>query len=245
VAVTFTRRLVGRLARALGRPELVSALYAGARAEEHETIALAATLAARLGEESGYIDVGSNRGQLLREAVRIAPRGRHVAFEPIPALAAALKSEFPQVDCRELALGPRPEKARFCHFTRLDGWSGLQRNPAISDEQGAPQYIDVEVSTLDIELAPVTPAVLKIDVEGAELGVLQGAGELLARARPLIIFEHVAEAGAVYGYESTELWELLTQAGYRIMSVTGAGPFGRDAFAAASGVVNWLATPAA
>ena len=135
-------------------------------------------------------------------------------------------------------------KSQFCHFTRLDGWSGLRRNPEVSDAQGAPEYIDVEVSTLDAELAGHTPQVLKIDVEGAELGVLEGGRELLERARPAIVFEHVAEASAVYGYGSGELWEELTARRYRIMSVTGRGPFDRAAFAAASGVVNWLATPA-
>jgi FkbM family methyltransferase len=242
VAITLTRRVVGKLARRLGRPELVSAFYAGARLEEHEGIALVAALAARLDENACYVDVGSNRGQLLREAVRIAPRGKHVAFEPIPALAAEVARELPGVDCRQLALGPRAETTRFCHFTRLDGWSGLRRNPEVSDEQGAPEYIDVEVSTLDLQLAGISPAVVKIDVEGAELGVLQGGLELLARARPAIVFEHVAAASAVYGHGSGELWDLLAQSGYRVMSITGVGPFDRAGFVAADGVINWLAT---
>jgi FkbM family methyltransferase len=243
MAVTFTRRIVGRLARQLGRPELVSAFYAGARTEEHDAIGIAAALSARLAGGDCYVDVGSNRGQVLREAVRIAPRGQHLAFEPIPALAAEIAREFPTVDCRQKALGASPEQARFCHFTQLDGWSGLRRNPEISDEQGVPEYIDVEVSTLDAELAGIRPAVVKIDVEGAELGVLQGGRELLARARPLLIFEHVAEASAIYGHDSGELWDLLSESGYRIMSVTGAGPFDRAAFTGSGGVINWLATP--
>lgn len=242
MAVTLTRRVIGRLARQLGKPELVSAFYAGARAEEHEAIGIAAALSAGLSGEDVYVDVGSNRGQVLREAVRIAPRGRHVAFEPIPALAAQIAREFPGVDCRRKALGAAPGQASFCHFTRLDGWSGLRRNPEISDQQGAPEYIDVEVSTLDLELAALAPAVLKIDVEGAELGVLQGGQELLRRARPLLIFEHVAQASAIYGHSSGELWDLLSACGYRIMSVTGAGPFDRSAFISSVDVVNWLGT---
>ncbi len=244
MAVTFSRRLLGAIARRSGRPELVSAFYAGARTEEQEAIGIAAVLAVRLPPAGCYVDVGTNRGQVLREAVRIAPQAQHVAFEPIPALAAEVRSEFPRVDCRALALGARPERTRFCHFTRLDGWSGLRRNPDVSDEQGAPEYFDVEVSTLDAELAGHTPDVLKIDVEGAELAVLEGGRELLARARPAVVFEHVPAASALYGYGSGELWDLLNVCGYRIMSVTGRGPFERDAFLAASGVVNWLAAAA-
>lgn len=240
--MTFTRRALGAIARRLGRPELLAVFYAGARQEEQERIGIAAVLAATLGSDGCYVDVGSNRGQVLREAVRVAPAGRHVAFEPIPALAAELKREFPGVDCRQLAVGARREQARFCHFTRLDGWSGLQRNPEVSDEQGAPEYIDVQVSTLDEELAELSPAVVKIDVEGAELAVLRGARDLLGRVRPVVIFEHVAGATALYGDGPEGIWDLLEGLGYRIMTVTGAGPFDRAAFMR-GGAVNWLAVP--
>jgi FkbM family methyltransferase len=241
--MALVRRAVGVVSRRLGRPELVSAFYAGARQLEHESLALGAVLGATLRGDSSYVDVGCNRGQLLREAVRLAPRGRHFAFEPIPALADELAREFPMVDCRRLALGALTESAQFCHFTRLDGWSGLRKNPEISDEQGAPEYIDVQVSTLDDELADETPTLIKIDVEGAELGVLEGARGLLARARPTIVFEHVAQTGSLYDAEPGALWDLLDGLGYRIMSVMGDGPFDRARFSSASEIVNWLATP--
>jgi FkbM family methyltransferase len=243
--MALARRAIGVISRRLGRPELLSAFYAGARQLEHESLALGAVLGAVLHSDSSYVDVGCNRGQVLREAVRLAPRGRHFAFEPIPALADVLAREFPTVDCRRLALGARAESAQFCHFTRLDGWSGLRKNPEITDERGAPQYIDVQVSTLDEELAGESPALIKIDVEGAELGVLEGARGLLARAKPAIVFEHVAQTGSLYGAEPGALWDLLDGLGYRIMSVMGEGPFERSGFSSAGSIVNWLATPEA
>lgn len=241
--MALVRRAVGAVSRRLGRPELVSAFYAGARRLEHESLALDAVLAASLRSDSSYVDVGCNRGQVLREAVRIAPRGRHFAFEPIPALADELAREFAQVDCRRLALGARRETARFCHYTRLDGWSGLRKNPEIDDERGAPEYIDVQVSTLDEELDGETPTLIKIDVEGAELGVVQGAQELLRRARPTIVFEHVAATSSLYRDPPGALWDLLSGLDYRIMSIMGEGPFDRSRFTAPSATVNWLATP--
>src|ERR1035441_4330183 len=48
---------------------------------------------------------------------------------------------------------------------------------------------------------------------------------LLSRARPLVIFEHVADAAAMYGDEPEAPWDLLSELGYRIFSVTGRGPF--------------------
>jgi FkbM family methyltransferase len=241
----FLTRAVGAASRRLGRPELLAAVDAHARQAQREELGIRAVLAGVLGNEATYVDVGANRGQVLREAVRVAPRGRHIAFEPIPRLAAEVARVFPQVDCRPLALGARAETAQFCHFTELDGWSGLLRRPEISDERGRPEYIPVQVSTLDVELADLTPSVLKIDVEGAELDVLEGGRSLLSRARPVVIFEHVAQASTLYGAAPEAPWDLLTELGYEIFSVTGDGPFTRAAFAGASGVVNWLARPLA
>ena len=240
----LTRRAVAAASRRMDRPELLAAFYPGARRELREQVAMRAVLAASLGTESTYVDVGTNRGQVLAEAVRIAPQGAHLAFEPIPELAAQVESAFPQVETRRLAIGAEPGEAEFCHFRSLDGWSGLRRNPEISDERGRPEYFTVTVSTLDAELAGREPAVVKIDVEGAELQVLEGARETLARARPAVIFEHT-DASGLYGGERAAPWDLLDGLGYRVFAITGEGPCDRARFAAAEDVVNWLATPGA
>jgi FkbM family methyltransferase len=217
---------------------------ASTRQAEQEAIGIRAVIASSLGATGTYVDVGTNRGQVLAEAVRIAPEGHHVAFEPIPRLRAEVVRAFPRVDCRELALGARSGVEEFCHFTQLDGWSGLRRSPEVSDERGRPEYISVTVSTLDAELDGLAPRLIKIDVEGAELAVLEGGRSLLGRARPQLIVEHVAAAAALYGASSEALWDLLDGLGYRVFSVTGAGPFGRSSFGRDPDVVNWLATPA-
>ena len=240
----FVRRIVGALSRRLKRPELLAAVDPVVRRDQREDAAIRAILASALAVDGTYVDVGASRGQVLREAVRIAPRGRHVAFEPIPELAEQVARSFPGVECRALAIGARREQAEFCHFQGMDGWSGLRRSPRVDDARGRPRYIAVEVSTLDEELARLTPQVVKIDVEGAELAVLQGGRELLARARPHVIFEHVADAAALYDIRPGEVWDLLHELGYAVFAVTGEGPYARAQFIAERGVVNWLATPA-
>jgi FkbM family methyltransferase len=241
--MSLLRRGIGSLSRRLDRPELVSAFYPAARREEHEAIAIGAVLASALRRDSTYVDVGTNRGQLLRDAVRLAPRGRHVAFEPIPELAAEIEHEFPDVECRRLALGAQRGEAQFCHFRDLDGWSGLKRSPEVSDAQGRPEFIAVTVSTLDAELEGFEPSVVKIDVEGAELDVLRGGRALLSGARPTVILEHVASAAALYGASSGDVWDALAELGYDVYSVTGDGPYTRSTFGAGAEVVNWLARP--
>ncbi len=241
--MAVTRRVIGGVSRRVGRPELLAAVSPQARQSQYDALAVNAVLAGTLRADATYVDVGTNRGQVLREALRVAPHGRHVAFEPIPALAAEVARAFPSVDCRALALGERSQTTQFCHFTALDGWSGLRRQPQVSDERGRPQYITVQVSTLDEQLAGIVPAVLKIDVEGAERGVLEGARATLARARPLVILEHTAEAAALYDTTSDAVWDLAYELGYRIFAVTGEGPFARGQLNAATGTVNWLLVP--
>jgi FkbM family methyltransferase len=235
---------VSSASRRLGRPELAAAFYGGARIEHREQIAITAVIAATLRREGVYVDIGTNRGQVLREAVRVAPEARHIAFEPIPQLAAEVSRAFPGVDCRALAVADMSGSAEFCHFRNLDGWSGLRRSLSVSDEQGDPEFITVQVSTLDEELREVSPTVVKIDVEGAELGVIEGGSAVLARDRPVLIFEHVADAAELYGVSATDLWAALEDLRYEVFAVTGAGPYDRDGFAREEGVVNWLGRPA-
>jgi FkbM family methyltransferase len=236
-------RAVAAASRRLDRPELLAVVNPVERQTQREEVGMSAVLACALGGDGTYVDIGANRGQVLREAVRVAPRGRHIAFEPIPRLADELARAFPEVDCRRRALGARAEVAQFCHFRQLDGWSGLRRNPRISDSRGDPEYIDVEVSTLDAEMGELTPNVVKIDVEGAELAVLEGGRSVLREARPVVIFEHVYDAAEPYGVAPGAPWDLLTDLDYEIFSATGDGPFTRSEFTQGAGVVNWLATP--
>ena len=239
----LVNRLVGGVSRRVGRPELLAVVDGAARQAQREEIGIRAVLASSLRGSGTYVDVGANRGQVLREAVRAAPDARHFAFEPIPELAAQVRRSFPSVEVRAKALGEQPDTAEFCHFRKLDGWSGLRRRPEISDSVGEPEYITVEISTLDIEMQGIEPAVLKIDVEGAEGAVLSGGRGLLTSVRPLIIFEHVYEAAALYGVERGAPWDLLSELGYEVFSATGEGPFTRAAFADPGPIVNWLAVP--
>ncbi len=116
---------------------------------------MTAVLTATLRSDSVYVDVGTNRGQILANAVRVAPRGAHVAFEPIAALATKLAARFPTVDCRNVAVAATAGTASFFHFRKLDGWSGLRRRASIDDAQGDPEIVEVTVVTLDAELTDI------------------------------------------------------------------------------------------
>jgi hypothetical protein len=68
--MSLLRRALSSLSRRTGRPELLAAVYPLARQQLHEEIGVRTILAATLARDDTYIDIGTNRGQLLAEAVR-------------------------------------------------------------------------------------------------------------------------------------------------------------------------------
>jgi FkbM family methyltransferase len=205
----------------------------GARRNRRDDAALVVALASVLREDSDCIDVGANRGSVLAHMVRVAPAGRHVAFEPLPDLAAALAQRFPQVDVRSVALSDRTGRAGFVR----------RPDPALSSLESAPedsrwhdvgregaQRIEVEVARLDDVLPEgMRPAFLKIDVEDHEYQVLEGALETLREHQPVVAFEHSLGARA-HGHEPGDVHHLLTErAGLRIFDGDGGGPYDRAA----------------
>ena len=206
------------------------------RDDAHLELLLAFSLGGRAG---GLVDVGAHAGTFIEQALRVAPESRHVAVEPIPEMAGALRERFPTVEVHEVALADKPGKATFQYVPTRPAVSGLALRPDL--EVAAPEELTVAVKTLD-ELLPAgrSPAVLKIDVEGGELNVLKGAERLLAEAHPTIVFEWGAEAAGAYGATSDDMWELLTQHGYRLFNMDGDGPFSKQRFAE-NEYWNWVA----
>jgi FkbM family methyltransferase len=198
-----------------------------------------------LRPDSSALDVGCHEGAVLAEIVRLAPAGRHVAWEPLPELCARAAARFPDVDVRCAALSDRAGERDFVHVTTLPGWSGF-RARAYPGSQSI-ETIRVRTERLDDALpSGFAPAFLKIDVEGAELEVLRGGLETIARHRPVVVFEHGAGSADHYGTAPAEVWELLDGAGLRVSGLDGAGPFSlaefEDEFARAERV-NFVARP--
>ncbi len=57
-----------------------------------------------LTEGANCIDIGAHKGAALAEMVRVAPYGKHIAYEPLPLLHKYLVDHFPTVDVRLAAV---------------------------------------------------------------------------------------------------------------------------------------------
>lgn len=198
------------------------------RRDWRDNLAIAGLLST-LPPNAACIDVGASRGDILREIVRCAPRGRHLAFEPLPELAAALRTEFPHVDVRQCALYDEPGTLPF-HRVRASHWhSGLR---ALGRPQDELDTFAIAVRRLDDVLPDgYAPALIKIDVEGAEGGVLAGARRTLCAHRPVVVVEHGAHADH-YPHGSAGVFALLADAGLRVFDIDGGGPYDAARFAA-------------
>ena len=175
---------------------------------------------------SNCLDIGASMGVVLREMLTLAPNGTHIAFEPLPERALALRGRFPNADIRQIALSDHYGTSEYTHVPDCDGYSGLR--PQWYPRNWRTEQIEVEVDTLDRCLPPgYKPALVKIDVEGAEREVIAGGMEVLRSARPIVVFEHFqGGAGDGYGYGPKELYPLLVNdARMDVFDIDGVGPY--------------------
>ena len=220
-------------------------LPAHVRADIRDQGLLRARLAETLRPDSDCLDVGAHAGVVLREMVRLAPDGRHLAWEPLPECAARLRERFPSVDVHEAALSDHPGEREFMRVIDDPAWSGFRERETPSGSEV--ESLTVRCERLDDALpADSRPAFLKIDVEGAEEEVLHGAVETLRRHHPVIVFEHGLGAADEYGTTPEAIHDLVTGLGYEIRGLDLDGPYSRERFAeifATGERFNFLATP--
>jgi FkbM family methyltransferase len=213
-----------------------------ARREARDNEHIRVLLAACLGPDSSCIDIGAHSGGVLRDIVRCAPRGRHIAYEPLPHLASGLAREFPDVDVRAAALSDEDGSATFV-YDRTEPMRSTLHPHAFTDHQHA-TTIDVRVERLDASLPEgFVPTLIKIDVEGSEAKLFAGAIETLRQHRPVIVFEH----GGGGTSSPTDVYSILVEdAGMRVYDLDGVGPYSLAQFEETYPLPtmwNWIARP--
>jgi FkbM family methyltransferase len=171
-----------------------------------------------------FVDVGANWGYYtLAAAHLIGSAGRVVAFEPEPRLFALLSSNIAinalgQVVQRPVAVGASVERMPFSAFKADDGNWGVSR--AVGHDRA--MTVDFETDSVPLDAALDAASVdvvqlVKIDVEGAETGVLAGMERGLSggRYRYVLLECHpglLAERGA----SEMDCATSLAAAGYRL-----------------------------
>lgn len=191
------------------------------------------------------LDVGAHHGfYTLLASTKVGATGKVITFEPSPRERIRL--------VRHLRLNHRTNVTVLpWALAEHDGYENLNvvagrdtgcnslRPPFVSE----PTYlVQVEGKSLD-SCIPATTQVdfMKMDVEGAELGVLRGATQLLTRRpRPVILCEVSDTRTRPWGYSSGEIVDYLAKLEFRWFGIDTAG---RVIDVPSSGEGNLLAIP--
>ncbi|HEV7405021.1 MAG TPA: FkbM family methyltransferase [Chthoniobacteraceae bacterium] len=170
-----------------------------------------------------FVDVGANLGVFSLRVAERFPECQVIAFEPDPELAtllchnARVHGLAEKIDLREVALGERDVEARLTTVAGDSGLSSLRSDGSVG--------IPVRVRRLATELTLAEwkrVAVMKIDVEGYELGVFRGAEPLFAQHLPVMVFEVNRPELRAHGVDPRELGDFLRRVGYeQLLALNG------------------------
>jgi FkbM family methyltransferase len=206
-----------------------------------------APLMAYLDPAAVVLDIGANVGIWTRLFAERANRGQVYAFEPSPDTFHLLVKNCVQhanVECIRTAIGAESGTLSFNENTTTSGLRHLV--PGMAAE--AFGVIPVTVSSLDDWVRKTNLEridLVKIDVEGFEEELLNGARETLTRFQPAIVFEYIATfALARSKYQGRKLFRMLKQLSYRVYRLDRHGHMHEDFVIPEEWTNDYLAVPA-
>ncbi len=175
------------------------------------------------------LDVGAHVGLVaLPMASVAAPSARIVCFEPAEAnrmllVEHAALNGFTNIEAVPCLVGAESKPA--VSFYEMKEPSGMNTLVVGKDAKAYRATRRPQVSLDDFcAERGLAPEVVKIDVEGAELGVLRGARKMLAKHRPLIFLSVHPRDIARMGENTKALSELIRSLDYDCKDVQGNTP---------------------
>jgi FkbM family methyltransferase len=174
---------------------------------------------------SNCIDIGCHKGEILDLMLKHAPHGHQFGFEPIPSLYESLCQKYQHIGnvvISPKALYDKEGVTTFQHVLNAPAYSGIKKRK-YDGKQVEIEQITVETARLDDVLSPDFKVdLIKIDVEGAEYRVMQGAINTLKRWKPVVIFEFGLGAADFYNSQPGDLFLFLNdRCGLKISTLKG------------------------
>jgi FkbM family methyltransferase len=163
-----------------------------------------------------FVDIGANVGSYTVLAAKLG--ARVVAVEPIPETFARLVANLrlngleSSVTAHCIGLSDRNGTLRFSTD------NGTINHVLAASENLAGTHIKVDA--LDSIVAGLSPVLIKIDVEGHELAVLNGARRTLESPSLLAVIMETNGSGLRYGISDAQLYELMKAGGFEPYTYT-------------------------
>lgn len=178
------------------------------------------------------LDIGAHIGLVsLPAASVLAKDGRVYAFEPAAANVGVLQRHLrlnnaENVELVPVLVGMRDHaEVPFYESAGPHGQNAviLKSEATLRSEQGGYRQTKRRQIALDgfCHERRIAPEVIKIDVEGAELGVIAGAEQTLITHRPIVYLSVHPREIALAGGSLDELMQLVNEVGYTLKTVEG------------------------
>ena len=160
------------------------------------------------------IDIGGNSGYHTKFYAEIAKKV--IVYEPVPQVFEILKnnlksSRLENIEYNNIAVGNIMGNVNL--FVDVNRLSMTSQIPLVDSEP-----ITVPITTLDIEHPTENISYVKIDVEGFEWEVLQGAISLIDRCKPALLVETYLPWIEKRGQEPDKIFKFLKNKGYSCYS---------------------------
>ena len=170
-----------------------------------------------------FVDVGANIGSYTVLASAVV--GAHtISFEPVPATFLHLKHNVAINDVESLVelhnAGVGKEEG-VLHFT-----SGLDTMNHVASDPSSEGNIRVDIVTLDKILANKNPVLIKMDTEGFEMSVLEGALSTIGQPSLMALIIEINGSCQRYGVNENDIHTYITAKGFTPVSYD---PFKRSA----------------
>jgi FkbM family methyltransferase len=176
-----------------------------------------------------FLDVGAHHGVYsIVAAKKVGASGTVVAFEPSSGEYRRLRlhlrlNRLSSVRTEPLALSSAASTRTFFRVTSGDTTRGGLQPPASADQVSE---TSVETTRLDDYVARLSLKrvdLVKLDVEGGEREVLEGASLVLTKFRPIFICEVLDAATQVWGYKAREIILMLQSFDFNLFEIRSDG----------------------
>jgi FkbM family methyltransferase len=141
--------------------------------------------------EFAFVDVGSHRGEMTTALLKHFPQAKAILFEPTPENYNFLKARFSHIQSIQIfncALSNTEGKSQF--YVASDSAT----NSLLNSNSSSTNQIQVSIQTLDniLQISEFeTIDFIKIDTQGNDLKVLEGAAETIKIHSPAILVESI------------------------------------------------------
>jgi FkbM family methyltransferase len=159
-----------------------------------------------------FVDVGANIGSYTVLASSVVG-AKSISFEPAPSTFVCLKNNIAINNIESLVelhnAGVGKDKSKLNFTIGLD-----TMNHVVTLPSGTSETIQVDIMTLDNILENRSPVLIKIDTEGFEMAVLQGAHSAITQPSLLALIIELNGSCQRYGIEEKDIHELIIRNGY-------------------------------